>query len=227
MSREAGMGMAGKTGDYGGSPGTSGGTGDGDNAREQYSAARTQAPRTQQVSVTRDGGGQVVTEDPYVMVGGQRYAVGDPAIEEAQNVVDQKNLLEKTIDLYQKYSPFGILSNLFTGTGTTGTFDFGGTGGGDGDNRQVMNQLAPFAPYAITDTTPQESVANQYFQSLGMSNQPLSSNLQTDYNNAKTTINSLLGTIPSPSQQFGYGILNNQGFNNQAYADYLRRIGLL
>ena len=60
-----------------------------------------------------------------------------------------------------------------------------------------------------------------------MSNQPLSSNLQTDYNNAKTTINSLLGDIPSPSQQFGYGILNNQGFNNQAYADYLRRIGLL
>ena len=226
MSREA-YGGGGQYGGGSSSAGTSGGRGDGDNAREQYSAARTQAPRTQSVSVTRDGGGQVVTEDPYVMVGGQRYAVGDPAIEEAQNVVEKKNLLQKTIDLYQKYSPLGILSNLFTGTGTTGTFDFGGTGGGDGDNRQVMNQLAPFAPYAITDTTPQESVANQYFQSLGMSNQPLSSNLQTDYNNAKTTINSLLGNIPSPSQQFGYGILNNQGFNNQAYADYLRRIGLL
>ena len=226
MSREA-YGGGGQYGGGSSSAGTSGGRGDGDNAREQYSVARTQAPRTQQVSVTRDGGGQVVTEDPYVMVGGQRYAVGDPAIQEAQNVVEQKNLLQKTIDLYQKYSPFGILSNLFTGTGTTGTFDFGGTGGGDGDNRQVMNQLAPFAPYAITDTTPQESVANQYFQSLGMNNQPLSSNLQTDYNNAKNTINSLLGDIPSPSEQFGYGLLNTQNINNQNYIDYLRNAGLI
>ena len=226
MSREA-YGGGGQYGGGSSSAGTSGGRGDGDNAREQYSVARTQAPRTQQVSVTRDGGGQVVTEDPYVMVGGQRYAVGDPAIQEAQNVVEQKNLLQKTIDLYKKYSPLGILSNLFTGTGTTGTFDFGGTGGGDGDNRQVMNQLAPFAPYAITDTTPQESVANQYFQSLGMNNQPLSSNLQTDYNNAKNTINSLLGDIPSPSEQFGYGLLNTQNINNQNYIDYLRNAGLI
>lgn len=232
MSREAGMGMGGKTGDYGGSPGTSGGTGDGDNAREQYSTARTQAPRTQEVSVTRDGGGQVVTEDPYVMVGGQRYAVGDPAIQEAQNIVDQRNLLEKTIDLYQKYSPLGILSNLFTSTGTTGTFDFGGTGGGDGDNRQIINQLTPYAPYAITGTTPQDSMVNQYFANLGMSNQPLSSNLQTDYNNAKTNINSLLGILP-PSQQFGYstapyGLLSSTNLaSNPFNIDYLQQRGLI
>ena len=151
----------------------------------------------------------------------------EETISRTQEIPDQRNLLEKTIDLYQKFSPLGILSNVFTGTGLKG-INFGGKpGDADGSNRQAMNELIPFAPYAITDTTPQESVANQYFQSLGMSNQPLSSNLQTDYNNAKTTINSLLGTIPSPNQQFGYGILNNQGFNNQAYADYLRRIGLI
>ena len=67
----------------------------------------------------------------------------------------------------------------------------------------MINRLIPFAPYAITDTTPQDSMVNQYFANLGMSNQPLSSNLQTDYNNAKTNINSLLGILP-PNQQFGY-----------------------
>jgi hypothetical protein len=229
MSREAGMGMAGKTGDYGNSSSNTGG-GDGDNAREQYSAARTQTPRTQEVSVTRDGGGQVVTEDPYVMVGGQRYAVGDPAIQEAQNIVDQRNLLEKTIDLYQQYSPFGLLSNIFTGDAKT-AFGNNDERGGGGE-RDLINLLTPYAPYAISDTTPQQSMVNQYFSNLGMSNQPLSSNLQTDYNNAKTNINSLLGILP-PSQQFGYstapyGLLSSTNLaSNPFNIDYLQQRGLI
>jgi hypothetical protein len=148
----------------------------------------------------------------------------EETIARTQEIPDQRNLLEKTVDLYKKYSPFGLLSNIFTGDAKTFYENKIDHSGGD---RDLMTQLTPYAPYAITDTTPQQSVANQYFQNLGMSNQPLSSNLQTDYNNAKTTMRSILGDIPSPNQQFGYGILNNQGFNNQAYADYLRRIGLL
>ena len=65
-----------------------------------------------------------------------------------------------------------------------------------------------------------------------MNNQPLSSNLQTDYNNAKTNINSLLGILP-PSQQFGYstapyGLLSSTNLaNNPFNIDYLQQRGLI
>lgn len=103
--------------------------------------------------------------------------------------------------------------------------------GGDGE-RALRTALTPYAPYAITDTTPQDSMVNQYFANLGMSNQPLSSNLQTDYNNAKTNINSLLGILP-PSQQFGYstapyGLLSSTNLaNNPFNIDYLQQRGLI
>ena len=106
-------------------------------------------------------------------------------------------------------------------------------GSGDGDSQRVLlNTLTPYAPYAITDTTPQQSMVNQYFSNLGMSNQPLSSNLQTDYNNAKTNINSLLGILP-PSQQFGYseqpyGLLSSENLaSNPFNIDYLQERGLI
>ena len=104
-------------------------------------------------------------------------------------------------------------------------------GGGDGE-RALRTALTPYAPYAITGTTPQDSMVNQYFANLGMSNQPLSSNLQTDYNNAKTNINSLLGILP-PSQQFGYstapyGLLSSTNLaSNPFNIDYLQQRGLI
>ena len=104
-------------------------------------------------------------------------------------------------------------------------------GGGDGE-RALRTALTPYAPYAITDTTPQESMVNQYFANLGMNNQPLSSSLQTDYNNAKTNINSLLGILP-PSQQFGYstapyGSLSSTNLaSNPFNIDYLQQRGLI
>lgn len=293
MSRESyGAGGQYSGGSTSSSSSNVGGGGDG-NAREQYAAqTQYQAPSP---TPSGDGGGTV--EPPYVMVGGQKYAVDDPRAIEAQNVIEQESLLGNILDLYQQYSPVGkildlggsILSNI--GDASTSlqnkaiafdlqnrlqkayqdpTFDpftpdasvtqleqdlakaqsgdftqseyenrygkAGDTGqltggGGDGE-RALRTALTPYAPYAITGTTPQESMVNQYFANLGMSNQPLSSNLQTDYNNAKTNINSLLGILP-PSQQFGYstapyGLLSSTNLaSNPFNIDYLQQRGLI
>jgi hypothetical protein len=86
-------------------------------------------------------------------------------------------------------------------------------------------------------------MVNQYFSTLGMGGQtssssvpqigqPLSSSLQTSYNNAKTTINNLLGITP-PSQQFGYsadpygGLMASNLTTNPYNIDYLKRLGLI
>jgi hypothetical protein len=56
--------------------------------------------------------------------------------------------------------------------------------------------------------------------------------LQTDYNNAKNSINSILGITP-PSQQFGYsadpygGLMASNLTTNPYNIDYLRRLGLI
>jgi len=109
----------------------------------------------------------------------------------------------------------------------------GATTGGDGGERAVQTALTPYAPYAITGTTPQQSMVNQYFANLGMTTgSPLSSNLQTSYNNAKTNVNSLLGITPT-SQQFGYstqpyGLLSSTNLaSNPFNIDYLRTRGLI
>ena len=292
MSRES----YGAGGQYGGgstSSSSSNAGGGGDGNREQYAAqTQYQAPSP---TPSGDGGGTI--EPPYVMVGGQKYAVDDPRAIEAQNVIEQESLLGNILDLYQQYSPVGkildlggsILSNI--GDASTSlqnkaiafdlqnrlqkayqdpTFDpftpdasvtqleqdlakaqsgdftqseyesrygkAGDTGqltggGGDGE-RALRTALTPYAPYAITGTTPQDSMVNQYFANLGMNNQPLSSNLQTDYNNAKTNINSLLGILP-PSQQFGYstapyGLLSSTNLaSNPFNIDYLQQRGLI
>ena len=105
--------------------------------------------------------------------------------------------------------------------------------GGDQQSRDVMTGLVGQLPYTLTGTTPQESMVNQYFANLGtMGQQPLSSNLQTSYNNAKTTINNLLG-ISAPNLQFGYstqpyGLLSSTNLAmNPFNIDYLRTRGLI
>jgi hypothetical protein len=98
-----------------------------------------------------------------------------------------------------------------------------------GSERDAMNQLTPYAPYAISGQTPQESMVNQYF-----ANQPtssLSSSLETSYNNAKSNINNILG-ITTPSQQFGYsaqpyGLLSSTNMADNPYKDYLTTRGLI
>jgi len=98
-----------------------------------------------------------------------------------------------------------------------------------GSERDAMNQLTPYAPYAISGQTPQDSMVNQYF-----ANQPtssLSSGLETSYNNAKSNINNILG-ITAPSQQFGYsqapyGSYSSTNMAGNPYKDYLTTRGLI
>jgi hypothetical protein len=98
-----------------------------------------------------------------------------------------------------------------------------------GSERDAMNQLTPYAPYAISGQTPQDSMVNQYF-----ANQPtssLSSGLETSYNNAKSNINNILG-IATPSQQFGYsqapyGLLSSTNMADNPYKNYLTTRGLI
>ena len=98
-----------------------------------------------------------------------------------------------------------------------------------GSERDAMNQLTPYAPYAISGQTPQDSMVNQYFSNLGTSGSGLSSDLQTSYNNAKNNISSILGT----NQQFGYstapyGLLSSTNMaDNPFNIPYLQQRGLI
>ena len=265
-----------------------GGGNDGNN-REQYAVQTQYSPP----SVTNTGNGGGTIEPPYIMVGGQKYAVDDPAAIEAQNTVEKESLLGNVIDLYQQYSPLNLALNLggslLDGLGNVSksiqnkaisfdlqnrlekayqdpTFDpftpdasvtqleqdlksaqagefsqqqyqdryapqmnnMGEDRGGDGE-RQLVNALTPFAPYAITNTTPQQSMVNDYFANLGMGQQPLSSSLQTSYNNAKNNVSSILGT----NQQFGYstapyGLLSSTNLaDNPFNIEYMTTRGLI
>jgi hypothetical protein len=102
-----------------------------------------------------------------------------------------------------------------------------------GSERDAMNQLTPYAPYAISGQTPQDSMVNQYFANMNMSQgSPLSSDLQTSYNNAKNSVNSILGITPT-NQQFGYsaqpyGLLSSTNMADNPYnIPYLQQRGLI
>jgi len=255
MSREAQMGMGGKSrGDT-----SSGNTGNGGNNREQYGAV---GQYTGTSPTSTNGGGSI--EPPYVMVGGKKFAVNDPAAIEAQNTLQKESLLSNVIDLYQQYSPLNfainLTGNIFDTLGNPSktlqnkaiTFDLqnrlkkayqdpkfdpltpdskvtelekdlekakannftqseyeskyglnnlGEDDRGEGE-RQLLNALTPLAPFALTDTTPQKSMVNDYFANANLGQQ-LSSDLQTRYNNAKNNLNNVLN-IQSVESQYGF-----------------------
>ena len=100
---------------------------------------------------------------------------------------------------------------------------------GNGGSDRLATQLISQLPLSMTGATPQESMVNQYFANLGMDQQPLSSNLQTSYNNAKNNVNSILGV----NQQFGYsttpyGLLSSTNLaDNPFNIPYLQQRGLI
>ena len=99
---------------------------------------------------------------------------------------------------------------------------------GGGEQAFINNAISQL-PYAMTGTTPQDSMVNQYFSNLGTSGSGLSSDLQTSYNNAKNNISSILGT----NQQFGYstapyGLLTSTNMaDNPFNIPYLQQRGLI
>ena len=173
--------------------------------------------------------------------------------QDVAQIEDQPNLIEKAIDLYSKYGLLpnalklggSLLESLFgprvpsTGNvgpagiktdGTYGTVEDAIRASQRNepltqDQRNVINAIIPYAPYAITDTTPQESIVNEYFENLNIEDSSLSSKLETDYNNAKQSINSLLCILP-PSQQFGYSSTPYGGLMG-IDIDYLKQRGLM
>ncbi len=101
---------------------------------------------------------------------------------------------------------------------------------GGGGDRDTTTTTEPTTTAPTTTLPP--SMVNQYFANMGDMGNALSSQLQTDYNNAKNSINSILGITP-PSQQFGYsadpygGLMASNLTTNPYNIDYLRRLGLI
>jgi hypothetical protein len=137
------------------------------------------------------------------------------ALKTAYQTKQAKNMLLDTPG-YEFLRDYSIANNTPTG----------------GEGRDAITNIISQAPYLISGSTPQQSMVNQYFANMGTMGQPLSSSLQTSYNNAKTTINNLLGITP-PSQQFGYsaqpyGLLSSTNVTSNPFnIDYLRRLGLI
>ena len=129
----------------------------------------------------------------------------------------------------------GVLGNSALGYGQGGDSYNPPSNFNTGDSdRDLMNRVAPDAPYIMNpNLTRPDSVAQEYFNNMNMTQgSPLSSDLQTDYNNAKTNVNSILGITPT-SQQFGYsaqpyGLLSSTNMAaNPFNIDYLKKRGLI
>ena len=101
------------------------------------------------------------------------------------------------------------------------------------ETNDLYNQAQLELPNIISNTTPQDSMVNKYFDNMLMTqDSPLSSDLQISYNNAKNSVNNILGITP-PSQQFGYsaqpyGLLSSTNMADNPYnIDYLKQRGLI
>jgi hypothetical protein len=122
----------------------------------------------------------------------------------------------------------GNLPQFSIGGGTAPTGQMTPSDGGD----QLQSYLAPIAPYLVGGTTPQESQVMKYFNNMGNTQSPLSSSLETSYNQAKTNINNLLG-VGSLQGQFGYstqpygGLSASNLATNPFNIPYLQQRGLI
>jgi hypothetical protein len=70
--------------------------------------------------------------------------------------------------------------------GSTGNFNTSTVGQGDND-RTTMNTLAPLAPYAVSETTPDVSQASKWYNSIG-ENTESTFNFAQAYSDAKTKV---------------------------------------
>jgi hypothetical protein len=122
----------------------------------------------------------------------------------------------------------GNLPSFSIGGGTAPTGQMTPSDGGD----QLQSYLTPIAPYLMTGATPQESQVMKYFNNMGTTQSPLSSSLETSYNQAKANINNLLG-VGSLQGQFGYstqpygGLSASNLATNPFNIPYLQQRGLI
>jgi len=122
----------------------------------------------------------------------------------------------------------GNFPSFSIGGGTAPTGQMTPSDGGD----QLQSYLTPIAPYLLTGATPQESQVMKYFNNMGTTQSPLSSSLETSYNQAKANINNLLG-VGSLQSQFGYstqpygGLSASNLATNPFNIPYLQQRGLI
>ena len=92
--------------------------------------------------------------------------------------------------------PNDFWGNLTSGSGSSGTntTDPFNTGGGDGNERSMMNALAPEAPYIVSGITPPtSSPASNWYANLGTTNtNQHSTDIATQYAAAKTAVSKTL-----------------------------------
>ena len=207
-------------------------------------------------SAPSGGGGDNNTVDPGFQNALRQQAIQQLALGDPDPQVDvspeDRDSITSFFDNYAanvKSNPFNLSTmgalktlyqttqakNMMSGVPGYEFLDYSG-GGGDTTNTAVgggeqdyINNAISQLPFAMTGTTPQDSMVNQYF-----ANQPtssLSSSLETSYNNAKSNINNILG-IATPSQQFGYspqpyGSYSSTNMADNPYKDYLTTRGLI
>jgi hypothetical protein len=122
----------------------------------------------------------------------------------------------------------GNFPSFSIGGGTAPTGQMTPSDGGD----QLQSYLTPIAPYLLTGATPQESQVMKYFNNMGTTQSPLSSSLETSYNQAKANVNNLLG-VGSLQGQFGYstqpygGLSASNLATNPFNIPYLQQRGLI
>ena len=92
--------------------------------------------------------------------------------------------------------PNDFWGNLTSGSGSSGTdtTDLFNTGGGDGNERNMMNALAPEAPYIVSGITPPtNSPASNWYANLGTTNtNQHATSIATQYAAAKTAVSTTL-----------------------------------
>jgi len=139
-----------------------------------------------------------------------------------------KGYIDATAMGYKLKNPFG---NIFGGGGEISVDDVNnlrdGNGGGDPGSQLVQNILK-----IATPNLP-DSQVDQYFSNMNMAQgSPLSSDLQKSYDNAKSSVNNILGMTPA-NQQFGYSAQPYGSLSSTNMADnpfdipYLQQRGLI
>jgi|21_taG_2_1085346.scaffolds.fasta_scaffold01551_10 hypothetical protein len=237
--------------DFGGSSSGGNNNSDGGDAREQYGAVGQYSSPSPSPTSSGDGGDRptmadiagAITSTPDMSHFGD---TGDIIQADFTPYNVRPDTITSFFDNYAanvKSNPLnlGVIGGLKTlyqtqqakdllGFGSSGFQGGDGDGGDGGDGEQAfINNAISQLPYAMTGTTPQDSMVNQYFSNLGTSGSGLSSDLQTSYNNAKNNISSILGT----NQQFGYstapyGLLSSINMaDNPFNIPYLQQRGLI
>jgi len=97
--------------------------------------------------------------------------------------------------------------------------------------RDAVNSIIPDMAYEVGNTTPQNSMVNDYFANLNNTNLGISENYLNTYNTAKSKMANTLNITPN-TQQYGYGNSYNDNYsrsmnNSNVFYNYLNEQGLI